>query len=172
MKKIKVVMLVVVLLLSFNVNAQKAPVGKKTLEVKESYKGEYMQNVTSGDLSNAVLKAMKKRVPKKLKKYGFENITITEIGKVLKPVSITSKMGAIVGGNKELGRAQLEVAKTKGQIESAVDKMYSKDVDNDWKFQVNLIDNKTNKIYKIRLSLGYNPKYIIKESKELINFRE
>ncbi|MGG6229362.1 hypothetical protein [Tenacibaculum sp. SDUM215027] len=171
MKKIKLIITGVTLLLTFSIKAQEAPKGKKSLEVKESFKGEYMQEVNQGDLSSVVLGAMKKRLPKKLRKYGFEDITITEVGKVFVPKSISTKLGELVGGNKALGRAQLEVANTSGEINNAVNRMYTKDVDGDWKFQVNIIDNRTNSIYKIRLSLTYNPKYIIKESKEVINYR-
>lgn len=172
MKKIRLVLLVLAVLLASNVRAQTPPKGKKNLKVKESYKGEYMQKVFEGDLSKVVLKAMRKRIPKKLRKYGFEDITITDIGKVLVPVSFTTKLGKIAGGNKEVGRAQLELAKTSGEIKNAVNKMYQKDIDGDWKFQVNIIDNLTNEVYKIRLNLSYNPKYIIKESDEVVNFRE
>ncbi|WP_298326211.1 hypothetical protein [uncultured Dokdonia sp.] len=147
-------------------NAQEAPrSGKKVLDVKESYEGEYMQNVTKGDLSTAVVNALEKRVPKKLQKYGFEKIEITKIGKVKTPTSTTRKMSDAVGGNRGAGKAQLEVAKTSKQIETAVDKIYAENVDNDWKLQVNFIDLKTQKEFRVRLSImSYNPKYIIKES--------
>ncbi len=156
------------------VNAQEAPTsGKKVLDVKESYEGEYMQNVTKGDLSTPVMNALKKRVPKKLKKYGFEEIKIIKIGKVKSPISVATKMSDAVGGNRGAGKAQLQTAKTTSQIEAAVDKMYAEDVDNDWKLQVNFIDVKTQKEYRVRLNLmSYNPKYIIKESDVIIDLRE
>ncbi len=171
MKKIKLIMLLIGVLSFGSIQAQVAPKGKKTLEVKEKYTGEYMQKVFKGDISNGVLSAMRKRIPKKLKKYGFNDVTITEVGKVLVPVSVTTKLGRIAGGNKEVGKAQLKLAKTSGSVENAVDKMFTENVDGDWKFQVNLIDNETKIKYKIRLNLSYKPIYIIKESSEIVNYR-
>ncbi len=173
MKNLKITSTIVVLFLTFNLLAQVAPKGEKTLEVKEKYDGEYTQEVTKGGLSSVVLKALKKRVPKKLKKYGFESITILKIGKVKTPVSLATKMSNAVGGNRSVGEAQLELAKTSGEIKRAVDKMYTEDSDIDWKFQVNFTDNKTGKEFRVRLSsMSYKPKYIIKESAVEINFRE
>lgn len=156
------------------VNAQEAPTtGKKVLEVKEIYEGEYMQKVTKGDLSNTVINALKKRVPSKLKKYGFEDIKIIEIGKVKTPVSLASKMSNAAGGNEAVGKSQLELAKTSTEINSAVNKIHEEDYDIDWKFQVNFIDINTNKEYKVRLNqISYNPKYIIKENKIIIDLRK
>ena len=132
-----------------------------------------MQEVTNGDLSKVVINAMKKRVPNKLKKYGFEDVTILKIGKVKTPISLATKMSDAVGGNKGVGKAQLELAKTPGEIERAVDKMYTEDTDIDWKFQVNFNDNKTGKEFRVRLSgMSYAPKYIIKESTTEVNLRE
>ncbi|MCG8763509.1 hypothetical protein G1K46_12360 [Tenacibaculum finnmarkense] len=173
MKNLKLTSTIVILFLTFNLIAQVAPKGKKTLEVKEKYEGEYTQKVTKGDLSNVVIKALEKRVPKKLKKYGFENITILKIGKVKTPVSLATKMSNTVGGNRGAGEAQLELAKTSGEIKQAVDKMYAKNSDIDWKFQVNFTDNKTGKEFRVRLStMSYKPKYIIKESAIEVNLRE
>lgn len=173
MKNLKLTSTVIALILTFNLIAQTAPKGKKTLEVKENYEGEYMQEVTKGDLSKVVIDAMTNRVPKKLKKYGFEDITILKIGKVKTPISLATKMSNSVGGNKGAGKAQLELAKTSGEIERAVDKMYTEETDIDWKFQVNFTDNKTGKEFRVRLStMSYAPKYIIKESATEVNLRE
>lgn len=171
MKSLKLILFFLTLtpLTSFS---QIAPKGKKTLQVTEKYKGEYMQRVfQSKHLSNNVINVMKKRLPKKLQKYGFNDITITEVGQVLVPISTTTKMGNLVS-NKSIGQAQLQQAKTVGQIERAVDKMYEEEIDGDWKFQVNILDNITNKVFKIRLSLTYKPKYIIKESDDVIDYRK
>lgn len=171
MRKVKLIVLLIVFMSMNAVNAQVAPKGKKKLEVKEKYKGEYMQKVFKGDISSNVLNAMKNRIPKKLKKYGFNDITITEVGKVLVPTSISTKLSRIAGGNKEVGKAQLKLAKTTEGAVNAVDKMFTKDIDGDWKFQVNLINNETKENYKIRLNLSYKPLYIIKESSEVVNYR-
>ncbi|MBO6881446.1 hypothetical protein [Winogradskyella sp.] len=171
MKKINV-LLILLATITINLSAQEAPTsGKKILDVKESHEGEYMQKVTKGDLSTNVVNALKKRLPKKLKKYGFEDITITEVGKVLTPVSTATKMSKSVGGNKGAGDAQLQEAETSSEIKTAVDKKYKENVDNDWKFQVNFIDNTTKKEFKVRLSLSYNPQYIIKESELIVDLR-
>lgn len=173
MKNLKLTTTIIALILSFNLIAQTAPKGKKTLEVKENYVGEYTQEVSTEDLSNVVITALEKRVPKKLKKYGFESITILKIGKVKTPVSLATKMSNTVGGNKGAGKAELDLARSSGEIERAVDKMYTEDSDIDWKFQVNFTDNITGKKFKVRLStMSYNPKYIIKESTVAVNLRE
>jgi len=170
MKKLKT--LIILLGLSFNVIAQVAPIGKKTLKVKESYEGEYMQKMIDHP-SGALENHMRKSIPKKLKKYGFNDITIIELGMVRVPVSTATKMSKAVGGNKGAGKAQLKLAKTHSEIERAVDKMYEKDVDNDWKFQVNFIDNNTKEEYRVRLSMmSKAPKYIIKRSDKIVNLRE
>ena len=173
MKNLKLTSTVIALILTFNLIAQTAPKGKKSLKVKENYEGEYMQKVTQGELSKVVIDALTNRVPKKLKKYGFEDITIIEIGQVKTPTSFATKMSNAAGGNRAAGKAQLEFAETQGEIERAVDKMNEKDTDIDWKFQVNFTDNKTGKEFKIRLStMSYAPKYIIKESTTDVNLRE
>ncbi len=171
MKKI-ITLLSVFLLANINYSQVAPTSGKKTLEVKETYKGEYMQKVTNGGLSSVVISAMKKRIPKKLKKYGFNDITITEVGKVNTPVSKATKMSNLAGGNEGAGKAQLQVAKTSNQINAAVDRIYTEESDNDWKFQVNFIDNETKEEFKVRLNMSYNPKYIIKKTDTIINLRD
>ncbi|MCA0931752.1 hypothetical protein LCM02_04760 [Lutimonas saemankumensis] len=145
---------------SNSITAQEAPVGKKTLKVEEKFPGEYLQEVSKDGLSSNVIDAMKSRLPKKLEKFGFTDITITEVGQVPVPKSIATKMGNTAGNT---GRAELEVAQTYGEIERAVDKMYQEPVDIDWKFQVNFIDNNSGNTFKVRLNLSYNPQYIISE---------
>ncbi|MBL4745872.1 MAG: hypothetical protein JKY08_05850 [Flavobacteriaceae bacterium] len=175
MKNLKLKSTLVALILTFNLIAQTAPKGKKTLDVKENYAGEYTQEVTTGGLATVVVNALKKRVPKKLKKYGFEDITILKVGKVKVPTSLATKMSKAVGGNKAVGEAQLVLANTSSEIKRAVDKIYETETetDIDWKFQVNFIDNQTGKEFRIRLSsMSYAPKYIIRESTTEVNLRK
>ena len=152
-----------VILYAGQTQGQIAPSGKKTLSVEEKFPGEYSQEVSKNGLSSNVIEAMKSRLPKKLEKYGFTDITISEVGQVPVPESLATKMGNIAGNS---GEAQLEVAQTTGEIQRAVDKMYEEPADIDWKFQVNFIDNVSGNMFKLRLNLSYNPQYIIRESKE------
>ncbi|MBQ0734946.1 hypothetical protein [Aquimarina celericrescens] len=160
----KAILAIVFLATTICITAQTAPTGgKKTLEVKQTFEGEYNQDVRQGTASNAVIKAMKSRVPKKLAKYGFTDITIIDIGQARVPENWTDKLAQVAGGNKAVGEAQLQQAETYSEIKQAVDKMHTPDDYDNWQFQVNFKDNITDKIFKVRLSLTYNPKYIIKE---------
>ena len=42
-------------------------------------------------------------------------------------------------------------------------KIYEEEPDIDWKFQVNFTDNATGNDFKVRLSMTYAPKYILKK---------
>ncbi len=64
--------------------------GKKTLEVKETYEGEYFEEVKQGDLPTATIEAMKTKFPKAFIKYGFNDITIKEVGQVNYPSQTSS----------------------------------------------------------------------------------
>jgi hypothetical protein len=167
MNKLKKIVMLLVLSQSFSLTAQIAPTtGEKVLEVKESHAGEYLQTVNRKDISDVVIKAITERVPKKLAKYGFTDITVTEVGKVPVPEGWATKMGQITS-NKSVGQSMLGQAKTYNEMVIAVDKMYQpEDTDGvDWKFQVNIIDNVTKEVFKIRINMmSYNPQYIIKQS--------
>ena len=168
MKKLKGIITIFASVLTFTVSAQVAPVtGEKALDVKESYSGEYLQTVSKGNLSEVVVKAITERVPKKLAKYGFSDITITEVGQVPSPENWTNKLAKVSGltTNRAKGEAMLTTAKTHSEITAAINKMYEPDNnEGNWKFQVNFIDNISKNTYKIRINIMYNPLYIIKES--------
>lgn len=167
MKRLKTIFMLLVLTQSFNLTAQIAPTtGEKTLEIKESHQGEYLQTVSQTGISDVVIKAITERVPKKLAKYGFTDITVTEVGKVPIPEGWATKMGQI-SSNKSVGQSMLGQAKTYNEMVVAVDKMYQpEDTDGvDWKFQVNITDNISKEVFKIRINMmSYNPQYIIKQS--------
>ncbi|MBB1195014.1 hypothetical protein DNC80_15215 [Flavobacterium sp. SOK18b] len=79
----KTLITILALVIKLNLNAQMAPsTGEKVLEVKETYEGEFLKTVSENSLSSVVTKAITERVPKKLEKYGFTNITLTEVGQV------------------------------------------------------------------------------------------
>lgn len=82
MNKLKITIAVVGLLLTFNTFAQIAPIGKKTLEVKQTINEEYFKSLTKEGLGQPVLDYMEKQMPNKLEKYGFSDITIEDLGKV------------------------------------------------------------------------------------------
>jgi hypothetical protein len=167
MKNLKTVIAILGLILTFNLTAQIAPTsGKKILEVIEDHEGEYLQTVTQNGFSDVVIKAMTDRLPKKLLKYGFTDISITEVGKVPVPEGWATKLGKL-SSNKSTGRAMMTTATTYNQMVAAANKMYEPE-DNDgvdWKFQVNFTDNVSKKIFKVRINMmSYKPLYIIKES--------
>ena len=166
MRKSKGIIATLLLASTFSLTAQVAPTnGEKVLEVKESYEGEYLQSIDTTSFAPVVVQAIKERVPKKLIKYGFTDITILKVGKVKAPKSSASKMSDMAGGNKSVGNAMLSQATTYSEIVAAVDKMYAKDYDGDWKMQVIILDNVTGKEFKIKIAMmTYAPQYIIKES--------
>lgn len=168
MKNSKTIITILVLALNFTLTAQIAPTtGEKILDVKESYAGEFLQTVSKNGLSDVVINAITKRIPSKLSKYGFDDISIIEVGQVPSPENWTNKLAKVSGltSNRAKGEAMLTTAKTYSEITAAVNKMYEPDNnDGNWKFQVNIVDNTSKKEYKIRINMTYNPLYIIKES--------
>lgn len=169
MKKTKWIIAIFVLVGTFKLTAQIAPTtGEKILEVKENYAGEYLQKVNQDGLSDVVIKALNNRIPSKLAKYGFKDITITEVGKVPSPENWTNKLSKASGldKNRAQGEAMLKNAKTYDQISTAINKMYEPDNnEGNWKFQVNFIDNTTKQLFKVKINMmTYAPQYIIKES--------
>lgn len=175
MNKLKRIAMLLVLSNAINLSAQIAPTtGEKVLEIKESHQGEYLQTVIQQGISDAVIRAITERIPKKLAKYGFTDITITEVGKVPVPEGWATKMGQITS-NKSVGQSMLGQAKTYNEMVIAVNKMYQPE-DNDgvdWKFQVNIMDNVTKEIFKIRINMmSYNPQYIIKQSDLIKNITQ
>jgi hypothetical protein len=170
----KKIIIIFTLLIAFNINAQKVPTsGKKTIPVKESRIGEYLQ-ILKKNIPQAIVENCKKTVTRKLKKYGFTDITITGVGQVLVPEEWPTRLDKLAENNRALGEAQLSVANTTAEITAAVNKMYQAD-DNDEvdkNFQVNFVNNKTGKSFKLRVSFFKSPKYIIKESDLIDNIRE
>lgn len=167
MKKVKTIIAIFGLVLTFNMTAQVSPTtGKKILEVKEDHEGEYLQTVTQMGFSDVVIKAMNKRLPDKLLEFGFTDISIIEVGKVPVPEGWATKLGKF-SSNKTVGQAMMSSATTYSQMVAAANKMYEPE-DNDgvdWRFQVNFMDNISNKMFKVRINMmGYKPLYIIKES--------
>lgn len=78
----KKLLLIFLLASTITIYSQTPPKGSKELKVEEKIEGEYSLNVTDKGLSPAILTALNKRVPGKLKKYGFNDIKIEEIGKI------------------------------------------------------------------------------------------
>lgn len=169
MKNLILIVSILSLLAIQSLIAQEAPKGKKTLDVKEKFEGEYNQEVTHEGLSDVVVDALTKRVPKKLAKYGFNDITVVKVGKAIVPDGWAKKLSANVS-KVDVALAELEYADGEVAIKRAIDRVYEENED-DWKFQVNFIDNNTKKVFKVRLSLMYSPKYIIKESDLKINLK-
>nr|WP_315160612.1 hypothetical protein [uncultured Flavobacterium sp.] len=165
MKNSKTIITILALALKFTLTAQIAPTtGEKVLEVKETYEGEYLQSIDTTSFSPAVVNAIKDRIPKKLIKYGFTDIKILKVGKVKAPISTSTKMSNLVS-NKSVGNAMLSQATTYSEMVRAVDKMYEKETDMDWKMQVVFLDNLTGKEFKLKIAMmSYAPQYIIKES--------
>jgi len=86
MKKIFLALIIGCVILPSNIKAQNAPKnGKKILEVKESYPGEYIEEIIPGELDEVLVGRMKTNVIKKSVKYGFDNITVLDVGQVYYP---------------------------------------------------------------------------------------
>lgn len=143
--------LVYILILSLGVTAygQVAPTqGKKVLKVTNKFENEYSLKVFKS-MYAAPYNYHMKRLPKKLEKYGFTNVTITALGSV-QPVA--NKKGSL-----SLGIAYIQSGST---ISTAVNKVVN-DVDKS-EFQVNFTSDQGT--FKIRLSsTATGIKYIIKE---------
>ncbi|WCC46204.1 MULTISPECIES: hypothetical protein [Tenacibaculum] len=171
--KLKTLTIVFTILITTIINAQVVPKnGKKIIPVKEKHLGEYLQKIKKS-LSKETENNFKKIATKKLIKYGFTDITITEVGEVAVPEGWATKMGSLVS-NKSLGQSQLETAKTYNEIVNAVNKMYEPEDEDgvDWKFQINFIDNISGNLFKLRVSNFRSPKYIIKESDLVKSMKE
>jgi hypothetical protein len=82
----KKLMIITICIIFANTQAQDAPKnGKKILEVKESYPGEYIEEIIPGELDEVLVGRMKTNVIKKSVKYGFDNITVLDVGQVYYP---------------------------------------------------------------------------------------
>lgn len=142
--------LVYILILSIGVSgySQVAPTsGKKVLPVTNKYENEYQLEVFKS-FYKAPYEYHMKRLPKKLQKYGFTNVTITALGSV-QPVP--NKKG-------DVGLA-IAYARLGANVETVVGKLDEVSMS---KFQVNFTSDQG--FFKVRLSsTATGIKYIIKE---------
>lgn len=143
--------LVYILILNIGVSgySQVAPTsGKKVLSVSNKYENEYRLEVFKS-FYKAPYEYHMKRLPKKLQKYGFTNVTITALGSV-QPVA--NKKGSL-----SLGLAYVQSGAT---VNTAINKVVN-DVDKS-EFQVNFTSDQG--FFKVRLSsTATGIKYIIKQ---------
>ena len=142
---------ILILVLGFGLNAvaQTAPTnGKKTLTVNEKYENEYSLEVFKS-MYEAPYNYHMKKLPAKLAKYGFTNVTITALGSV-QPVA--NKKGDV-----GLAIAKLQNGATiSGAYSTAVNEVDMS------QFQVNFTSDQGT--FKDRLSsTATKLKYIIKE---------
>lgn len=142
---------IIILIFSFGLNvvAQTAPTnGKKTLTVNEKYENEYSLEVFKS-MYEAPYNYHMKKLPAKLAKYGFTNVTITALGSV-QPVA--NKKGDV-----GLAIAKLQNGATiSGAYSTAVNEVDMS------QFQVNFTSDQGT--FKVRLSsTATKLKYIIKE---------
>ena len=146
-RTVKVLLMLMIFFMMSNLQAQTAPTnGKKVLEVTNKYENEYSFEVFKS-MYAAPYEYHMKRLPKKLEKYGFTNVVITELGSV-QPVA--NKKGSL-----SLGLAYIQSGSTVG---TAVNKVVN-DVDKS-KFQVNFTSDQGT--FKVRLSdTATGIKYII-----------
>lgn len=153
------------LLISTIAIAQVAPIGVKTLVVKETFIGEYNNSMSSYSLPDATITRAKKTLSKKLPKYGFINFKIKAIGVVGVPYGWASKLHNLAGGNEGLGYSYIVLAgKSKSQRILGRQKMREPERLSDKKWQAIVIDG-TGQEYKIRINmLTMKPKYIIKQT--------
>ena len=142
--------LIYILIFSFGLTtvAQVAPTtGKKVLEVTNKFDNEYSLEVFKS-MYAAPYEYHMNKLPKKLAKYGFTNVTITDLGSV-QPVA--NKKGDV-----GLAIAKLQNGATiSGAISTAVNEV------NMSEFQVNFTSDQGT--FKVRLSsTATRLKYIIK----------
>tara|TARA_R110002126_G_scaffold50551_4_gene139222 strand:- start:6186 stop:6626 length:441 start_codon:yes stop_codon:yes gene_type:complete len=142
--------LIYILIFSFGLTAvaQVAPTtGKKTLSVDEKFENEYSLEVFKS-MYEAPYNYHMKKLPAKLAKYGFTNVTITALGSV-QPVA--NKKGDV-----GLAIAKLQNGATiSGAISTAVNEVDMSE------FQVNFTSDQGT--FKVRLSsTATKLKYIIK----------
>ena len=143
--------LLYILIFSFGLTsmAQVAPTnGKKTLSVNEKYDNEYSLEVFKS-MFEAPYNYHMKKLPAKLAKYGFTNVTITALGSV-QPVA--NKKGDV-----GLAIAKLQNGATiSGAISTAVNEVDMS------QFQVNFTSDQGT--FKVRLSsTATKLRYIIKQ---------
>ena len=162
MKTIKIIFTTYTLLIAFNINAQEVPTnGRKTIEVKESFVGEYNQ-IVRDVFSTLPKKQHLKKLPKKLAKYGFTNVVITEVGRVEVIDGWANKLSKAAGGNKSVGRAKLTMATTYSEMRGAVNQIHNGPKRGATKFQANFTCDQGT--FKVRMSTFGGLKYIIKIS--------
>ena len=162
----KLLLVLALALVATTSSAQVVPTnGKRVIKVKESHGGEYMQAIRKYGMPKETKESFKTMVTKKLKRYGFNNITITEVGMVDAPSGLAAKLASYTS-NERIGQSMLSSSTNLSQARVAVTKMgQSNDVDGTTTmFQVNFIDNNTGQLLKLRVSGFRAPRYIIKES--------
>lgn len=121
--------------------------GKKVLKVQNKFENEYSLSVGNVFHSNPYEYHMK-RLPKKLAKYGFTNVEITELGAV---VIAPPKKSSVTG---------YDVIDAGGSLNQAISQQ-NKVIKNE-EFQVNF--NSDQGFFKVRLNMTATKlKYIIKE---------
>lgn len=154
---------VLLLLAAFNLStAQEVPQdGKKIIKIKTTFDGEYEAEVDKYGLPEATKPNFIKIVTKKLKKYGFNNVTFTEIGTVKRPERFFHKVGDT---NEQAGLKIMGNASTLTEYRRGIDKALTPNKNYETNFQMNFIDNITGHTYKLRVSGLRGVRYIIKET--------
>ena len=101
--------------------SQEAPTeGKKQLEVVEKWDGEYDAGMESFYAQN-VKDVYLKKLPKKLEKYGFTNVVIIDLGKVVAPDNWATKLHKAQGGNQGAAMSNLSNATSVAGAVAAVE---------------------------------------------------
>jgi len=145
-------LLIIIMLLGTLVSVAQLP-------TKQKYPNEYEKRVIGEiALSDMVMNALYRRVPKYLDKLGFKNYKITKIG----IVTIDRKWKQPIS-NRAAGRSALYMSHNVTEAYMGIDRMTMPESTPKIRFQVNIRDIYTGEVTKIRLNSFYVPRYIIKK---------
>ena len=159
-------------LLTLTVNSQQVPQnGRRTIKVKQRFQGEYNQKVR-GFFHDNVEAKFSKKIEKKLKKYGFTNVTVVAIGSVTSTDAWYNKLANIAPlSNKDRGIILLNQANTVGGMVRAVDVYITPDSNTGpIRYQANFTSDQGS--FKLRINMLGGIKYLIKESNIQVSIQD
>ena len=144
--------------------AQVAPTdGKKQLEVIEKWEGEYDAEISNFYNVGPVLDSHLKKLPKKLEKYGFTNVVIISLGKVVAPDNWATKLHKAQGGNQGAAMSNMQNATSVAGAVAAAE-LYNAPETPTINTRVHFTSDQGE--FKVRTAImSSNPKYIVKENK-------
>ena len=148
--------------------SQEAPTGgKKQLEVVEKWDGEYDAEISNFYNVGPVLDSHLKKLPKKLEKYGFTNVVIISLGKVVAPDNWAKKLHNMQGGNQGAAMSNMQNATSVAGAVAAAE-LYNAPETPTINTRVHFTSDQGE--FKVRTAMmSSNPKYIVKYNDNLKN---